>query len=237
MSGDARRWALRGAHTEYAVTVPAHGRWLELVAWGPHGVADGPSPVAYDGPVPFLTAGDAAPVEYATDADRPFTGADLVVETATGHRRVGFGFTGAAHDPAAGTLAVTFDDPVTGLRAVLRYAVPAGADVVRRWVELTNTGAAPLRLVRAGSAGFCVPTPHGALLSHQWGQWAQEFQLDHVDLGHGAFTIGSSQGCPATCTCRGWPCGTGPSRTGRCGAWRSRGPARGRSPRSATRAG
>ena len=64
--------------------MPAHGRWLELVAWGPHGVSDGPSPVAYDGPVPFLTAGDAAPIEYATDADRPFTGADLVVETSTG---------------------------------------------------------------------------------------------------------------------------------------------------------
>ncbi|WBB68072.1 alpha-galactosidase [Micromonospora sp. WMMD812] len=196
MTSAARRWTLRGAHTEYAVTLPAHERWLELDAWGPHGVGDGPSPVAYDGPVPFLTAGDAAPVEYATDADRPFTGADLVVETTTGHRRVAFGFVEAAHDPAAGTLAVTFADPVTGLRAVLRYAVPAGTDVVRRWVELTNDGAESLRLVRAGSAGFCVPTPHGALLSHQWGQWSQEFQLDHVDLGHGAFTIGSNQGVP-----------------------------------------
>lgn len=195
-SDAARRWTLRGAHTEYVVTVPAHGRWLELVAWGPHGVGDGPSPVAYDGPVPFLTAGDAAPIEYATDADRPFTGADLVVETMTGHRRVAFGFTEAAHDPAAGTLAVTFADPVTGLRAVLRYAVPAGTDVVRRWVELTNTGNEPLRLARVGTGGFCVPTPHGALLSHQWGQWAQEFQLEHVDLKHGAFTIGSSQGVP-----------------------------------------
>ncbi|MER7889823.1 alpha-galactosidase [Micromonospora sp. NPDC094482] len=194
--GVAQRWTLRGARTEYTVTLPAHGRWLELSAWGPHGVSDGPSPVAYDGPVPFLTAGDAAPVEYATDADRPFTGADLVVETTSGHRRVAFGFAEAAHDAAAGTLAVNFADPVTGLRAVLRYAVPTGTDVVRRWVELTNTGAEPLRLVRAGSAGFCVPTPHGAVLSHQWGQWAQEFQLDHVDLGHGGFTIGSSQGVP-----------------------------------------
>ncbi|MFI7608373.1 alpha-galactosidase [Micromonospora sp. NPDC049366] len=197
MSGaENGRWTLRGTHTEYTVTLPAHGRWLELHAWGPHGVGEGPSPVAYDGPVPFLTAGDAAPVEYATDADRPFTGADLVVETEGGDRRVRFDFVEAAHDPDGGTLAVTFADPVTGLRALLRYAVPAGTDVVRRWVELTNTGTGPLRLARAGSAGFCVPTPHGALLSHQWGQWAQEFQLDHVDLGHGAFTIGSSQGVP-----------------------------------------
>ncbi|MET8306277.1 alpha-galactosidase [Micromonospora sp. NPDC005173] len=191
-----RRWTLRGTHTEYTVTVPAHGRWLELVAWGPHGVSDGPSPVAYDGPVPFLTAGDAAPIEYATDADRPFTGADLVVETSAGQRRVGFGHTEVRADADQRELAVGFADPVTGLRATVHYRVPAGTDVVQRWVELTNGGTGPLRVVRAGSAGFCVPTPHGALLSHQWGQWAQEFQLSHVELGHGTFTIGSAQGAP-----------------------------------------
>ncbi|RQX06889.1 alpha-galactosidase [Micromonospora arida] len=191
-----QRWTLRGTHTEYTVAVPAHGRWLELVAWGPHGVSDGPSPVAYDGPVPFLTAGDAAPIEYATDADRPFTGADLVIETSNGQRRVGFVHTDARIDADQRQLAVDFADPVTGLRATVHYRVPAGTDVVQRWVELANDGTDALRVVRAGSGGFCVPTPHGALLSHQWGQWEQEFQLSHVELGHGAFGIGSSQGVP-----------------------------------------
>ncbi|MCG5440027.1 alpha-galactosidase [Micromonospora foliorum] len=191
-----QRWTLRGTHTEYTVTVPGHGRWLELVAWGPHGVSDGPSPVAYDGPVPFLTAGDAAPIEYATDADRPFTGADLVIETANGQRRVGFAHTDARIDADQRELAVEFADPVTGLRATVHYRVPVGTDVVQRWVELTNDGTHALRVVRAGSGGFCVPTPHGALLSHQWGQWEQEFQLSHVELGHGTFSIGSSQGVP-----------------------------------------
>lgn len=199
--GDQTRrvWTLRGASTEYTVAVPEvpeHGRWLELVAWGPHGVSDGPSPVGYDGPTPFLTAGDAAPIEYATDANRPFTGPDLVVETATGDRRVSWRWSHTEADADQRQLTVGFADPVTGLRAVIRYEIPAGTDVVRRWVELTNDGPAPLRLVRAGSAGFCVPTPHGARLSYQWGQWAQEFQLDHVDLGHGGFTIGSAQGVP-----------------------------------------
>ncbi|MET7371231.1 alpha-galactosidase [Micromonospora arida] len=191
-----QRWTLRGKHTEYTVAVPAHGRWLELVAWGPHGVSDGPSPVAYDGPVPFLTAGDAAPIEYATDADRPFTGADLVIETSNGQRRVGLVHTDARVDADQRELAVDFADPVTGLRATVHYRVPAGTDVVQRWVELANDGTDALRVIRAGSGGFCVPTPHGALLSHQWGQWAQEFQLSHVELGHGAFSIGSSQGVP-----------------------------------------
>jgi alpha-galactosidase len=187
-------WTLRGEHTEYTVAVPAHGRWLELVSWGPHGVAGGPSPVGYTGPTPFLTAGDFAPVEYATDAVRPFAGPDLVVETATGDRRVSWRFQDAS--TSDGQLRVTFADPVTGLRAVLCYRIPAGTDVVERWAELSNTGQAPLRLARAGSAGFCVPTPHGARLSYLWGQWAQEFQSDHVDLSHGQFAIGSTQGVP-----------------------------------------
>ena len=34
-------WTLTGATTEY--TVEQSGRFLELVAWGPHGVGDGPS--------------------------------------------------------------------------------------------------------------------------------------------------------------------------------------------------
>ncbi|MFK3983467.1 alpha-galactosidase [Micromonospora sp. NPDC050397] len=189
-----RSWTLRGASTEYTVAVPEHGRWLELVAWGPYGVSDGPSPVGYDGPTPFLTSGDAAPIEYGTDAARPFAGPDLVVETANGGRRVSWGYREATGDERS--LAVTFADPVTGLRAVVRYEMPAGTDVVRRWVELTNDGETELRLVRIGSAGFCVPTPHGARLSYQWGQWAQEFQLDQVDLGHGGFTVGSAQGVP-----------------------------------------
>jgi len=69
-------------------------------------------------------------------------------------------------------------------------------DVIERWVELHNPGDTTLLLVEAASAGFNVPTPYGARVSYQWGQWAQEFQLDHVDLGQGRFTVGSSQGVP-----------------------------------------
>ncbi|WP_232075526.1 hypothetical protein [Phytohabitans suffuscus] len=39
----SREWTLVGATTEYTVGLPEHGGWLELRAWGPHGVGDGPS--------------------------------------------------------------------------------------------------------------------------------------------------------------------------------------------------
>lgn len=214
-------WTLRGAQVEYTVTVPADrqppatraapadreppaapagrqlpapGRWAELVAWGPTGVSDGPSPVSYHGPTPFRTAGDAGALEYATDADRPFAGADLVVETATGQHGVRWDRYRADGDDRR--LRIEFTDSVTGLHATLHYQIPAGTDVLRRWVELTNAGTEPLHLLRAGSAGFCVPTPHRALLNYQWGQWAQEFQLGQVELDHGEYRVGSTQGVP-----------------------------------------
>jgi alpha-galactosidase len=191
---EPRQWTLRGQHTEYTVAVPEHGRWLELVSWGPHDVTSGPSPVAYTGPTPFLTAGDYAPVEYATDAVRPFAGAELVVELPTGDRRVSWAYQEATGDDRQ--LRVLFTDPVTGLRAEHCYRMADGTDVIERWVELHNPGDTTLRLVEAASAGFNVPTLYGARVSYQWGQWAQEFQLDHVDLGQGRFTVGSSQGVP-----------------------------------------
>ena len=96
-----RRWTLRGEHTEYT---------------GPHGVSGGPSPVSYDGPTPFLTAGDFAPVEYATDAIRPFAGADLIAELPTGARRVSWSMHDATGDDSQ--LRVTFADAVMTCPAI-----------------------------------------------------------------------------------------------------------------------
>ena len=56
-------WTLTGATTEY--TVAAAGRFLALVAWGPHGVTDGPAALSFAGRVPYLTPGDVAAVDYA----------------------------------------------------------------------------------------------------------------------------------------------------------------------------
>lgn len=193
-SGPGRRqvWTLVGATTEYSVALPEHGQWLELVAWGPHGVSDGESPLAFHGGVPYLTEGDVAAVEYAPDGLRPFAGADLVVEAADGTRSLCWRFQDAAFD--GGQLRATFLDDVTGLLAAVCHRFAPGGDVIERWVELTNTGSNALRLVEVGSAGFSMPTPHGARLTHLSGQWAQEFTPVSTELTRGGFAIGSAQG-------------------------------------------
>jgi alpha-galactosidase len=180
-------WTLTGATTEY--TVRQAGRFLELVAWGPHGVSDGPSPYAFHGRVQYLTAGDVAAIEYATDGLRPFLGPDLVLADA---RSAYWDFEGAVAEH--GSLRATFTDPVTGLRVVQCYRFAPGTDVIERWAELENTGDAPIRIAELGSAGFNVPTPHGAHLTYLCGQWSQEFTPATVELTRGRFEIGSGQG-------------------------------------------
>jgi alpha-galactosidase len=171
-------WTFTGLTTEYTVTLPAHGRWLEHHSWGPIGVHHGPSPLGFDGRVQYMTAGDVAAVEYAPDGLRPFAGADL----AAGSLRWQF--------VAEADGEFTFLDELTGLRAVLHYRFAPGTDVIERWVTLTNTGTAAVRLSSFDSAGFCVPSGRSYLA----GQWAQEFCPYELDLPRGRFEIGSAEG-------------------------------------------
>jgi alpha-galactosidase len=179
-------WTLRGATTEYIVR--RSGRLLELVAWGPHGVGDGPSPLDFHGRVQYMTPGDVAAVEYAPDGLRPFLGADLVLDTRSVYWDVD------AVTLVDGTLEATCVDGVTGLRAVLHYRFAPGTDVIERWVTVHNDGDTVLRIVDAGSAGFSVPTPHGARLTYLCGQWSQEFSETSHEQQRGRFEIGSAQG-------------------------------------------
>ena len=93
-----------------------------------------------------------------------------------------------------GELRLTFTDEVLGLNAVLCYRAVPGTDVIRRWVELANTGGADLTLARLDSAAVNVPVPGGARLTYLVGQWAQEFQLKDIAIERGSFGIGSTQG-------------------------------------------
>ena len=177
-------WTLTGASTEYTISDA-----MTLHAWGPHGVSAGPSPLDFHGPVQYLTPGDVAAVEYATEGMRPFLGADLVLEPrSSSWDRI------AVEPDGDDALRATYADPVTGLRAVLHYRFAPGTDVIERWVTLHNPTAAEIRVVELGSAGFCVPTPHGARLTYHCGQWSQEFTPAEVLLPRGRLEIGSSQG-------------------------------------------
>ncbi|WP_394620363.1 alpha-galactosidase [Lentzea sp. JNUCC 0626] len=182
------QWTLRMATTSYTVAIEPGGRWAELVAWGPHGVEVGPSAYANRGDVHFITEADAAPIEYAPRGERPFTGADLEID---GDSWLTFE-SGAEED---GVLRLAFVDSVAQLRVVLCYRPEPAVDVLSRWVEVTNLRDESVRLAKIGSAGVCLPVREPRL-SFLHGEWAREFQLDHVSLPAGGFRISSSYGVP-----------------------------------------
>ncbi|AVH60624.1 MULTISPECIES: alpha-galactosidase [Streptomyces] len=187
------RWLLRTDTTTYAVTLGGDGRWAELVAWGPHGVEEGPSPMDWSRRTHFLTPADAAPAEYIPYGLRPFTGADLIGSHPGGDRGSWWRFTGATPDGDRG-LRLDFADDVLGLRTTLCYETVPGTDVVLRWTELTCIGESELRLERFDSAAVNVPVQGGARLTYLAGQWSQEFQLQHLELARGRFEMESNQG-------------------------------------------
>ncbi|MGH1555589.1 hypothetical protein ACRAWF_38430 [Streptomyces sp. L7] len=77
---------MRTENTSYTVRLSPDGPWVELDAWGPLGVEDGPSALDWSRRTHFITPADAAPAEYLPYGTRPFTGSELVVSGPDGDR-------------------------------------------------------------------------------------------------------------------------------------------------------
>jgi alpha-galactosidase len=180
-----KTWTLRGDTTSYVVGVPDHGQWAQLVAWGPHAVAEGPSTVAPVGTEHFLPRADVEPLEYAVRGVRYAAPVDLVVSGHDGSDEFRPRFAGARE--ADDELQLEFVDVI---RLVLHYRMVG--DVVERRVAVHNDGTDELTLHRHDSAGFVVPT--GTTVKYLWGEWNSEFRQAEVTLERGRFTIGSAQG-------------------------------------------
>ena len=188
-------WTLRTENTTYVVALAGEGQWAELVAWGPHGVETGPSPLDWSRRTHFITPADVAPAEYIPYGLRPFTGADLVAQRPGEDRGTWWRFAGATSE-ADSTLRLVFTDETLGLEAALCYATSPGTDVILRWTELTCTGDTELRLERFDSAAVNIPASGGARLTYLTGQWSQEFQHTQLELTRGRFEMASTQAVP-----------------------------------------
>ncbi|WP_020390414.1 alpha-galactosidase [Kribbella catacumbae] len=187
-----RRWTLRGATTSYVVGVPDHQQWAQLLAWGPHGVEDGPSNLSPTGRLDFLTEADTEPLEYAVRGVRYANPTELVVSGPAGSDESRPVFVDSVE--GNGTLDLIFVDPLTSLRLILHYRMLAQLDVVERWVSIHNDGETELTLHHHDSAAFVVPTDNGAVIRYLWGEWNSEFQQASVSMRRGRFTIDSRQG-------------------------------------------
>ena len=88
------------------------------------------------------------------------------------------------------SLAITCEDKVLGLRAVLKYSVFADTDAIAKSVCFTNLGEKPLYLEKALSGCLDMDNREFDVLTLH-GSWGRERHMERKKLGHGKFKVSS----------------------------------------------
>lgn len=123
----------------------------------------------------------------------------LQVKYADGTHNTELYFTGVTTTRLDGCVstAVQLKDYVTGLQVKLVYDAYPQEDVIAQHVEILNGGKERVELLDYASASLYVDADE-YLLTHFWGAWAAEMQLEHELLGHDCKVIESRRGVQAT---------------------------------------
>ena len=95
------------------------------------------------------------------------------------------------------TTEISLKDPVTALQVKLVYEAYGKEDVILAHTEITNGGKKPVELLDYASSAMHFEADR-YLLTHTWGGWASEMQVDRELLGHDTKVIESRRGVQAT---------------------------------------
>ena len=123
----------------------------------------------------------------------------LHVKYADGTHNTELRFTGATQTRREGcvTTIVGLKDDVTKLQVNLVYDAYPAEDVIAMHVEIRNGGSKPVELHNYASSALFLDAKD-YLLTHTWGAWAKEMQMEHELLGHDMKVIESRRGVQAT---------------------------------------
>ena len=117
---------------------------------------------------------------------------DLKAQFADGCREVALRYTGYRLEDD--TLRVAFADAYYPLQVRLGYQVYPGLDIIKRWVEVENTGSAPISFERLFSAGFSLPGMDPYTFENTNGAWGGEFLPCRAVLDGGNLVYESHRG-------------------------------------------
>ena len=117
---------------------------------------------------------------------------DLKAQFADGCREVALRYTGYRLEDD--TLRVAFEDAYYPLQVRLGYRVYPGLDIIKRWVEVENTGSAPISFERLFSAGFSLPGMDSYTFENTNGAWGGEFLPCRTVLDGGNLVYESHRG-------------------------------------------
>lgn len=123
----------------------------------------------------------------------------LQVKYADGTHNTELYFTGVKQTRREGcvTTIVGLKDDVTKLQVNLVYDAYPAEDVIAMHVEIRNGGPKPVELHNYASSALFLDAKD-YLLTHTWGAWAKEMQMEHELLGHDMKVIESRRGVQAT---------------------------------------
>ena len=182
-------------HTQLVLTVDRNGN-LRTRHYGAR-VAD---------PTRFLVADLAAeqpngsgPMALPTTGGTSIRTAALHVRYADGNHNTEIYYAGHETRTKNGvvTTEITLRDPVTALSVKLVYDAYEKEDVILAHTEITNGGRKPVELLDYASSALQFDADR-YLLTHTWGGWASEMQVERELLGHDAKVIESRRGVQAT---------------------------------------
>lgn len=117
---------------------------------------------------------------------------DLKAQFADGCREVALRYTGYRLEDD--TLRVAFADAYYPLQVRLGYRVYPGLDIIKRWMEVENTGSAPISFERLFSAGFSLPGMDPYTFENTNGAWGGEFLPCRTVLDGGNLVYESHRG-------------------------------------------
>lgn len=117
---------------------------------------------------------------------------DLKAQFADGCREVALRYT--RYRLEDDTLRVAFEDAYYPLQVRLGYRVYPGLDIIKRWVEVENTGSAPISFERLFSAGFSLPGMDPYTFENTNGAWGGEFLPCRTVLDGGNLVYESHRG-------------------------------------------
>ena len=126
--------------------------------------------------------------------------ASLQVRFADGTRDLELNFTGhrvEQHGSDDEELVLGFADSYFPIAVESHYRVRADSPAIERYLTVRHIGedpAEPLRILRADSATWILPTLADYRLSHAYGHWGAELQLQRGPLAHGETLLGSRRG-------------------------------------------
>ncbi|MCR5709130.1 MAG: alpha-galactosidase [Bacteroidales bacterium] len=139
------------------------------------------------------------PMTYSTTGGTFIGAPALHVRYADGNHNTELYYEGHSSEPGKGftRTSIRLRDPVTALAVQLIYDAYEKEDVIVSHTEITNGGRKDVDLLEYASSAMQFDSDR-YLLTHTWGGWASEMQVERELLGHNAKVIESRRGVQAT---------------------------------------